>query len=93
MPEVPTIAEAGFPDAMFLPWYGIAAPAGTPRPIVQRLSDEIQAALAHPEVAARLDKIGTQVTPASADAFDALLKSEIDRWGRVIRERNIRAGS
>jgi tripartite-type tricarboxylate transporter receptor subunit TctC len=93
MPEVPTIAEAGFPDSMFLPWYGIAAPAGTPRPIVQRLSDEIQAALAHPEVAARLDKIGTQVTPASADAFDALLKSEIDRWGRVIRERNIRAGS
>ncbi|HMS80419.1 MAG TPA: tripartite tricarboxylate transporter substrate binding protein, partial [Burkholderiaceae bacterium] len=91
LPDVPTIAEAGFPDAMFLPWYGLVAPAGTPAPIVRRLSDEILAALANPEVAARLDKMGTQVTPASAGDFDALLRSEIERWSRVIKERNIRA--
>jgi len=93
LPEVPTVAEAGFPDALFLPWYGLAAPAGTPRPIIQRLSNEILAALATPEVAARLDKMGTQVTPASAEQFDALFRSEIERWTRVIRDRNIRAES
>ncbi len=93
LPDVPTVAEAGFPDAMFLPWYGLAAPAGTPAPIVRRLSDEVLAALSTPEVAARLDKMGTQVTPASSTEFDALLKSEVERWSRIIRERNIRSES
>jgi tripartite-type tricarboxylate transporter receptor subunit TctC len=93
LPDVPTVAEAGFPDAMFLPWYGLAAPAGTPAPIVRRLSDEVLAALATPEVAARLDKMGTQVTPASSTEFDALLRSEVERWSRVIKERNIRSES
>jgi len=89
LPDVPTVAEAGFADAMFLPWYGIVAPAGTPKPIVARLSDEILAALKLPEVTTRLDKMGTQLTPASADDFDKLLASEVTRWGRVIKERNI----
>jgi tripartite-type tricarboxylate transporter receptor subunit TctC len=93
LPDVPTVAEAGFADAMFLPWYGLAAPAGTPAPIVRRLSDEVLAALATPEVAARLDKMGTQLTPASSTEFDALLRSEVERWSRVIRERNIRSES
>jgi tripartite-type tricarboxylate transporter receptor subunit TctC len=93
LPDVPTVAEAGFPDAMFLPWYGLAAPAGTPAPIVRRLSDEVLAALATPEVAARLDKMGTQVTPGSSTEFDALLRSEVERWSRVIKERNIRSES
>jgi len=90
LPDVPTAAEAGFADATFLPWYGIAAPTGTPPDIVKRLSDEIAAALKAPEVVARLDKMGTQVTPGTAAEFDALLKTEQERWGRVIRERNIR---
>jgi tripartite-type tricarboxylate transporter receptor subunit TctC len=89
LPDVPTVAEAGFADAMFLPWYGIVAPAGTPKPIVSRLSDEILAALKQPEVATRLDKMGTQLTPGSADDFDRLLAGEVTRWGRVIKERNI----
>ncbi|MFN7641606.1 MAG: Bug family tripartite tricarboxylate transporter substrate binding protein [Burkholderiales bacterium] len=93
LPDVPTVAEAGFPEAMFLPWYGLAAPAGTPAPIVKRLSDEILAALATPDVAARLDKMGTQVTPGSASELDALMKSEVERWSRVIKERNIRSES
>jgi len=91
LPDVPTTAEAGFPEATFLPWYGLVAPAATPRPVIRRLSDEILAALKEPEVIARLDKMGTQITPASAEDFDALIKSEQDRWSRVIRERNIRA--
>ena len=91
LPDVPTTAEAGFPDATFLPWYGLVAPAGTPRTIVKRLSDETLAALRDPDVVARLDKMGTQITPGSAEDFDALLKSEQERWSRVIRERNIKA--
>jgi tripartite-type tricarboxylate transporter receptor subunit TctC len=91
LPDVPTTAEAGFAEATFLPWYGLVAPAGTPRPIIKRLSDETLAALKEPEVMARLDKMGTQITPGSAEDFDALLKSEQDRWSRVIRERNIKA--
>jgi len=91
LPDLPTAAEAGFADATFLPWYGLAAPAGTPRPIVRRLSDEILAALGTPEVSARLEKIGTLVTPGSAEDFDVLIRSEVERWSRVIRERNIRS--
>lgn len=93
LPDVPTVAEAGFAEAAFLPWYGLVAPTGTPKAIVKRLSDEIAAALAANEVATRLDKMGTQLTPGSADEFDALLRTETERWTRVIRERNIRAES
>lgn len=91
LPDVPTTAEAGYAQAMFLPWYGLVAPAATPRPIVKRLSDEVLAALEQPDVVARLEKIGTQITPASAEAFDALLRSETERWSKVIRQRGIRA--
>ena len=91
LPDVPTVAQAGYPEASFLPWYGMAAPAGTPREIVQRLSDELQKALATPETIARLEKMGTQITPGSADELDALIQREIVRWSRIIRERNIKA--
>jgi tripartite-type tricarboxylate transporter receptor subunit TctC len=91
LPDLPTIGEAGFASAMFLPWYGFLAPAGTPKPIVKRLSDEVLAALSTPDVVARLDKLGTQITPGSADEFDALLRSETERWSALIRERNIRS--
>lgn len=91
LPDVPTVAQAGFPDASFLPWYGMAAPAGTPRDIVRRLSDELQKALASPEVVSRLEKMGTQITPGSAEELDALIQREITRWSRVIKERNIKA--
>ena len=72
-------------------YLGLVAPAATPRAIVKRLSDEVLAALQQPEVLARLEGMGTQVTPASAEDFDALIRSETERWSRVIRERNIKA--
>jgi tripartite-type tricarboxylate transporter receptor subunit TctC len=93
LPDVPTIAEAGFPEAMFLPWYGIVTPAGTPPAVVKRLSDEFMAAIQTPEVVARLEKIGTQITPGSAEAFNRLLREETERWTRVIKERNIKIES
>ena len=91
LPEVPTLAEAGYPEAMFLPWYGFVAPAATPKDIVKKLSDSMQRALASPDVVARLEKMGTQLTPAPAPEFDRLLRSEAVRWAGVIRQRNIKA--
>lgn len=91
LPDVPTVGEAGFPDAMFLPWYGFVASAATPREIVKKLSDAIQKALASPDVIGRLEKIGALLTPMAAPEFDRLLKSESVRWADVIRKRNIKA--
>lgn len=89
LPDVPTLAEAGYAEATFLPWYGIVARAGTPTAIVERLSDEIMAAVADSGVVARLEKMGTQLTPKPATEFTALLASEADRWAKLIKERNI----
>jgi tripartite-type tricarboxylate transporter receptor subunit TctC len=91
LPDVPTVGEAGYPDAMFLPWYGFVAQAGTPKDVVKKLSDAIQKALASPEVVTRLEKLGALVTPASGPEFDKLLASESQRWARVIKQRNIKA--
>jgi tripartite-type tricarboxylate transporter receptor subunit TctC len=90
LPEVPTVAEAGYPNAAFLPWFGFVGLAATPKPILKRLSDEMQAAMAHPEVVAKLEKLGTQLTPAGAEEFSALIQRESIQWGRVIKERNIK---
>ncbi len=91
LPEVPTVEEAGYPNASFLPWYGFVTVAGTPKAIVKRLADEMQQALAHPEVIAKLERLGTQLTPGGADEFNALIQREIVQWARVIKERNIKA--
>jgi tripartite-type tricarboxylate transporter receptor subunit TctC len=90
LPDVPTIAEAGYPDAMFLPWFGFVASAATPRPLVRRLSDEVMKALSQPDLVARLEKMGTQLTPLPGEEFDKLIASEQQRWAGVIKARNIR---
>lgn len=90
LPQVPTIAQAGYPDAMFLPWFGLVAPAGTPRPVVTRLSDELLKSLAHPDVVTRLEKMGTQITPMAAEEMDGFVARENSRWAGVIRQRNIK---
>ena len=91
LPEVPTVAEAGYLNASFLPWFGFVALAATPKAILKRLSDEMQLALAHPEVISKLERMGTQLTPGSAEEFQALIQREVIQWTRVIKERNIKA--
>jgi tripartite-type tricarboxylate transporter receptor subunit TctC len=90
LPSVPTLAEAGFGDAMFLPWFGLVAPATTPRAILRRLSDDLQRALAQPEVVARLEKLGTLMVPMAGEEADAFIARENARWATVIRQRGIR---
>ena len=90
-PDVPTIAESGFPGFEASVWYGLLAPAATPAPIVQRLHDEVQKALASKEVKDRLLAVGGEVSPGSIDAFKKLIHSERIRYEKIIKENNIQA--
>lgn len=91
MPEVPTIAEAGFPNATFSVWQGLLAPAGTPAAIIERLQQEVAAVLTDGPLRARLTELGAERivanTPAEARAY---VDAEMERWERVLQEAGIR---
>ena len=90
-PELPTVAESGFPGFEVVGWFGWLAPAKTPREIVNRLNSEIVRILKLPEMRARLQVLGADPVGDTPQAFAAFIKSEHDKWARVIREANIRA--
>lgn len=89
LPDVPTISEAGLPGYEAQQWFGIAAPGGTPRPIVERLHKETAAALRDPKVAGQFTNQGGIPVGSSPQEFTAYLRSEIDKWARVIKEAGI----
>jgi len=89
-PEIPTIAESGFPGFDVVIWNALFAPATTPPAVLARLHVEIDRILAQPEVKELLLKQGAEVQPMSDAAFRELLKAEYARWGKVIREANIK---
>ena len=92
LPEVPTIAEAGFPEAALVPWYGAYVRAGTPKEIVERINAEINKALQSPEVADRLLKSGSLPgSVKSADEIQAMMRADYERWGKVVRAAGIKA--
>jgi len=91
LPDVPTIAEAGLPGYEFTTWHGILAPKGTPRPIVALLNDRLKKSLAAPDQAKRFQDHGLDVIASTPEEFAAFLAAEYTRWGRVIRERGMRA--
>jgi tripartite-type tricarboxylate transporter receptor subunit TctC len=92
LPNVPTSAEAGVPKFDVTTWYGLYAPRNTPKPIVDAIVDALQKALSDPPLVNRFAELSMapveqeRATPA---ALEALLKSEIDRWGRIIRDAGI----
>jgi tripartite-type tricarboxylate transporter receptor subunit TctC len=86
MPEVPTVAEAGVPGYEALVWIGLLAPTGTPQDIIAKLNAEIAALLRTPEMRERLAAAGVAPTPTTPEAFGAYLRSEYDKWGKVVRE-------
>lgn len=90
-PDVPTIAEAGFPRGEFNFWVGMLAPAGTPRDIVQRLNREIQRALQAPDMSERLAKLGAEPMSMSPEQFDSFMKEEYDVLGEVMRASGVKA--
>jgi tripartite-type tricarboxylate transporter receptor subunit TctC len=89
-PDVPTIAESGFPGFEASVWYGLVAPAATPKPIVTRLHAEVQKALQTKEVRDRMTAVGGEVLPGSAEMFAALIRSERQRYEKLVREANIK---
>jgi len=92
LPGVPTVVEAGFPpEISAVQWFGFVAPAGTPREIVRRFNSEVGKALKAPDLIDRLDKMGVVITHSSPEEMDTLLRSETQRWERVIKERNLKA--
>ncbi len=91
LPDVPTLAELGIKGSDVETWFGLTAPAATPRDIIQRLNAEVRKALAAPDLQQRFADLSLSVMPSSPEELDALIKSEAVRWGDVIRRANIRA--
>lgn len=91
VPDLPTIAEAGVPGYDIGTWYGVWAPKGTPAPIVQRLHAEIVKVLAMPDVRERYASLGAEPVGSSPDAFAAYCASELQKWGKIVRESGAKA--
>ncbi|PUA97883.1 tripartite-type tricarboxylate transporter receptor subunit TctC [Acidovorax sp. 107] len=89
-PDAPTIAESGFPGFEASVWYGLVAPAATPKPIVAKLHAEVQKALQTKEVRDRMAAVGGEVLPGGADQFAALIRSDRQRYEKLVREANIK---
>ena len=90
VPEIPTIAEQGVPGFDVMSWFGFFVPAKTPQEIVARINADTNAALAHPSVKTRLEELGATPKGSTPGELASFLKSEIDKWGPVIREAKIR---
>ena len=91
LPDAPTIAESGYPGFEANVWHAFIAPKGTPAAIVDKLKTEIHKALAAPDVKERLANLGAEVSPSTPQELAALVRSEHERYGKLIREANIKA--
>jgi tripartite-type tricarboxylate transporter receptor subunit TctC len=89
LPDVPTIAEQGYPGYQATNWYAFVAPAKTPKDVVARLNREIVRTLNEPEIHAAILKQGEEPTPSTPEELARHMKREYDTWGRVIKEAGI----
>jgi tripartite-type tricarboxylate transporter receptor subunit TctC len=90
LPNVPTLTELGYPDTQSDNWYALLAPAKTPPAIIVKLNAAVATALADPDVKNKLVQSGAIPSPTSPAEMGALLKSELERWGRIIRDKGIK---
>jgi tripartite-type tricarboxylate transporter receptor subunit TctC len=91
LPEIPTVAESGLPGFEYIGWLGIAAPAGTPEPIIERLQREIAVILLTDEACKYFASQGREPVASTPAAFAAFIRAEHTKWGLVIRDSNIKA--
>jgi tripartite-type tricarboxylate transporter receptor subunit TctC len=91
LPDVPTFAEEGIIGFDVANWYGVMAPAGTPRDIVQKLNADINRAMQVPEVRARLEAVGTQLNEQSSAEFEAYMKAEVVKYAKLIKDTGVRS--
>ena len=89
-PELPTIAEAGLPGYEFYVWYALLAPKGTPAPVIAKINEGFNRALAAPEVRDRLASIGIDALGGTQEKFAAFLQTEMRKWTKVAKDANIR---
>ena len=90
LPDVPTMAEAGYPGLIVTSWQAAAAPAKTPREVVARLNDAMVKALRSPDVRDRLTAIGFDVVASTPEQFGQFMKNEVERWTRVVQRGGIK---
>ena len=90
MPEVQTMAEAGFPDAEIVIWYGLVAPAATPKPIINRLNREVVKVMNMPDIRELFSKQGVDPEPNSPSEFAKIISDDYARWNKVIRAAGIK---
>ena len=91
MPDVPTVAESGYPGYEALNWYGLLGPANLPKDVVERLSRDLVKSLANPEAVAQLAKTGVEPHPMSPAEFGKYIESEYRTWGKLVKEAGIKA--
>lgn len=89
LPDVPTIAQSGYPEFVYTSWYGILVPAGTPNAIVRRLNEATVKLVGMPVVADRLKKQGLEPRTTTPEAFGAMIRNEIGVWRKIIKSVNI----
>jgi tripartite-type tricarboxylate transporter receptor subunit TctC len=90
LPDLPTIAEGGYPAFVSLAWNGVLVPAATPKPIVARLNAEIDAILKLPDVVQKLNASGFELVGGTPEHFAAIIKGESDKWAPIIKSANIK---
>jgi len=91
LPDVPTFAELGYPQINVSLWYGLLAPAGTPRPVIEKLNRTIGELLDAPEVLERLHAQGAEPMRGTPDAFAAFMRAEMAKWAPVVKQANVKA--
>ena len=90
-PALPTLDESGLPGFDVTSWYSIVAPAATPPAVIERLQKEIAKALDAPDVKARLAGLGAEAVANTPSDFAAMIKTESAKWGKIVRDANIKA--
>jgi tripartite-type tricarboxylate transporter receptor subunit TctC len=90
LPDVPTFAEEGLTGFEILNWYGVMAPAATPREIVMKLNTDINRAMREPDVRTRLEQVGTQLREMTPEEFGTFMRAELAKYGKLVKDANIR---
>jgi tripartite-type tricarboxylate transporter receptor subunit TctC len=88
-PDIPTLAESGVPGFDATAWFGLFAPAGTPREIIQRLNREVAVAVKDPTVSEKLLQLGAEPVSTTPEQFDTFFRGEVAKWGKVVRQSRI----
>jgi tripartite-type tricarboxylate transporter receptor subunit TctC len=89
-PQIPTTAEAGLPQLEYTTWYGLNAPKGTPKPIIDRLNAELVKALADPKVKEKIQSIGFEAESDTPEEFGQFVESELSKWQKIVKETGVK---